>query len=201
MVAASKVPILKPGEYELWKMRMEQYIQMVNYSLWEVIENGNTPPKTTLVEGVEKVIPLTTTEEKVQKSQPNSPQLDHEDLQQIHTDDLEEMDLMWQMAMLIIRARRFLKNTGRKFSMNGIDTIGFDKSKVKCYNCHKKGHFARECRTLRNQENRNRESTRRSVPVETTTSNALISLQDVACYITDDIDLNVGMMKSFYSLD
>ncbi|GJR67890.1 retrovirus-related pol polyprotein from transposon TNT 1-94 [Tanacetum coccineum] len=48
----------------------------------------------------------------------------------------------------------------------------FDKSKVECYNCHKRGHFARECMALRNQENRNRENTRRVVPVETTTSNA-----------------------------
>ncbi|GJZ72793.1 hypothetical protein Tco_0636939 [Tanacetum coccineum] len=60
MVAASKVPMLKPGEYELLRMRMEQYIQMVDYALWEVIENGNTAQKTTLVEGVEKVIPPTT---------------------------------------------------------------------------------------------------------------------------------------------
>ncbi|GJU09443.1 retrovirus-related pol polyprotein from transposon TNT 1-94 [Tanacetum coccineum] len=57
-------------------------------------------------------------------SQPNSPQLDNEDLQQIHPDDLEEMDLRWQMAMLTMRARRFLKNTGRKFFVNGIETIG-----------------------------------------------------------------------------
>ncbi|GKA25527.1 hypothetical protein Tco_0711636 [Tanacetum coccineum] len=57
-------------------------------------------------------------------SQPNSPQLDNEDLQQINHDDLEEMDLRWQMAMLTMRARRFLKNTGRK--LNGNETIGFD---------------------------------------------------------------------------
>nr|GEW92131.1 ribonuclease H-like domain-containing protein [Tanacetum cinerariifolium] len=61
----------------------------------------------------------------VEKSQ----QLDNEDLQQIYPDDLEEMDLKWQMAMLTIRARRFLKNTKRNFSMNGNETIGFDKSK------------------------------------------------------------------------
>ncbi|GKA60960.1 ribonuclease H-like domain-containing protein, partial [Tanacetum coccineum] len=63
-------------------------------------------------------------------SQPNSPQLDNEDLQQINPDDLEEIDLRWQMAMLAMRARIFLKNTRRKLTVNGIETIGFDKSKV-----------------------------------------------------------------------
>ncbi|GKD08158.1 ribonuclease H-like domain-containing protein, partial [Tanacetum coccineum] len=58
--------------------------------------------------------------------------------------DLEEMDLRWQMAMLTMRARRFLKNTGRKLTINGNESVGFDKSKVECYNCHKKGHFAKE---------------------------------------------------------
>ncbi|GKB71249.1 ribonuclease H-like domain-containing protein, partial [Tanacetum coccineum] len=91
------------------------------------------------------------------------------------TIDNLKMDLMWHMAMLTMRARIFLKNTRRKLIVNGNVTIGFDKSKVECYNCHKRGHFARECRALRNQENRNREITRRFVPVEITTSNALVS--------------------------
>ncbi|GKF44924.1 hypothetical protein Tco_0131476 [Tanacetum coccineum] len=64
-------------------------------------------------------------------SQPSSPQLANEDLQQLHLDDLEEMDLRWQMAMLTMRARRFLKNTRRKVTINGNVTIGFDKSKGK----------------------------------------------------------------------
>ncbi|GJV49112.1 hypothetical protein Tco_1439324 [Tanacetum coccineum] len=78
------------------------------------------------------------------QGQPNSPQLVHEDFQQIHPDDMEEMDLRWQMAMLTMRARRFLKNTRRKLTVNGNETIGFDKSKVECYNCHKRGHFGEE---------------------------------------------------------
>ncbi|GJU38085.1 hypothetical protein Tco_1186439 [Tanacetum coccineum] len=68
-------------------------------------------------------------------NQSNSPQLNDEDLQQIDADDLEEMDLKWQMAMLTMRARRFLNKTGRKISANGSETIGFYTSKVECYNC------------------------------------------------------------------
>ncbi|GKE35778.1 reverse transcriptase domain-containing protein [Tanacetum coccineum] len=55
MFPASKVPMLKLGEFELSRMRIEQYIQMIYYALWEVIENGNSAPKTIVVEGVEKL--------------------------------------------------------------------------------------------------------------------------------------------------
>ncbi|GJV46589.1 retrovirus-related pol polyprotein from transposon TNT 1-94 [Tanacetum coccineum] len=194
MVAASKVPMLKLGEYELWRMRMEQYIQMIDYSLWEVIENGNAPPITKVVEGVKTIIAPTTAKEKAQRSTngavntaygattastqattANSTTIDNLSDAVICAFFAKEMDLRWQMAMLTIKARRFLKNTRRKFFVNGTKTIGFDKSKVKCYNCHKRGHFARECMAPRNQEIRNRENTRRVVPVETTTSNALVS--------------------------
>ncbi|GJT43917.1 hypothetical protein Tco_0952632 [Tanacetum coccineum] len=67
MVAASKVPMLKPGEYELWRMRMEQYIQMIDYSLWEFIENGNAPPVTKVVKGVETTIAPSTAKERAQR--------------------------------------------------------------------------------------------------------------------------------------
>ncbi|GJV30486.1 uncharacterized mitochondrial protein-like protein [Tanacetum coccineum] len=115
-------------------------------------------------------------------SQPNSPQLAHGDLQQIHPDDMKEMDLRWQMAMLTMRAKRFLKNTGKKLTVNGNETISFDKSKVKGYNCHKRGHFARECKAPRNQDNKNKESSRRSVPVEKSTSTALVSCDGLGGY-------------------
>ncbi|GJU99487.1 ribonuclease H-like domain-containing protein [Tanacetum coccineum] len=86
-------------------------------------------------------------------SQPNSSQLSQEDLEQIDLDDLEEMDLQWEMAMLTIRARRFIKRTDRELDVNG-QRVGFDRLKVECYYCHKNGHFARECRLPRNQEKR-----------------------------------------------
>ncbi|GKF96931.1 hypothetical protein Tco_0292752, partial [Tanacetum coccineum] len=81
-------------------------------------------------------------------SQPSSPQLINEDLQQLHPDDLEEMDLRWQMTMLTMREKR----------------------------------------VLRNQDNRNRESSRRSMPVETTTSNALISCDALMAYSSSSSD-------------
>nr|GEV11087.1 hypothetical protein [Tanacetum cinerariifolium] len=106
-------------------------------------------------------------------SQPNSTQLVNEDLEQIHPDNLGEMDLKWQMAMLTMRARRFLKNTGRKLNLNGDDYVAFNKTKVECYNYHKRGHFARECWAPRGQDNRSRDVTRKTMPIETPNSLAL----------------------------
>ncbi|GJV21019.1 ribonuclease H-like domain-containing protein [Tanacetum coccineum] len=90
------------------------------------------------------------------------------------------------MAMLTMRARRFLKNTRRKLTVNGNETIGFDKSKVECYNCHKMGYFSKECRAPRNQDNKNKESSRRSVPMETSTSTALVSCDGLGGYNWSD---------------
>ncbi|GJU03303.1 putative ribonuclease H-like domain-containing protein [Tanacetum coccineum] len=316
MVAASKVPMLKPGEFEIWRMRIEQYIQMIDYALWEVIENGATLPKTQVVEGVTTLLPITTAEEKAQRrlevkarstlmmgipnehqlkfnsikdakqlvqklvsqldlldeklsqedinqkllrslspewnthaimwrnkadldtmrmddlynnlkvyesdvkgmsssssstqnmafmsssnnntsstneavntahrvstastqvnatdstnidnlsdavicafftSQPNSPQLVHEDLQQIHPDDIEEIDLRCQMSMLTMRARK----------------------------------------APRNQDNKNKESSRRSVPMETSTSTALVSCDGLGRYDwSDQVSIDSICLKS-----
>ncbi|GJU97140.1 hypothetical protein Tco_1326411 [Tanacetum coccineum] len=89
------------------------------------------------------------------------------DLQQIHPDDIEEMDLRWQMAMLTMRARRFLKNTGRNLTVNDNETIGFDKATI-------------------NQDNKNKEISRRSVPMETSTSTALVSCDSLGGYDWSD---------------
>nr|GEW96858.1 ribonuclease H-like domain-containing protein [Tanacetum cinerariifolium] len=60
--------------------------------------------------------------------------------------------------------RGFSKKTRRNLGANGTTAIGFDMSKVECYNCHRKGHFAMECRSPR--DNRNKEALKRTVPVE-----------------------------------
>nr|GEY10526.1 ribonuclease H-like domain-containing protein [Tanacetum cinerariifolium] len=75
--------------------------------------------------------------------------------------------------MLTMRAWRFLPRTGRNLVANGTTSIGFYMSKVGCYNCHRRGNFSRECRSPR--DTRNKDTQRRNVPVETTTSNALVS--------------------------
>ncbi|GJT68694.1 ribonuclease H-like domain-containing protein [Tanacetum coccineum] len=86
-------------------------------------------------------------------SQPNGSQLVYEDLKQIYEDDIEEMDLK-------------------------CDTAGYEKSKVECFNYHKMGHFARECRGPKNQDskNRNQDSSRRTVNVEETSSKAMVAI-------------------------
>ncbi|GJS19114.1 ribonuclease H-like domain-containing protein [Tanacetum coccineum] len=100
------------------------------------------------------------------------------DLEQIHEDDLEEIDLKWQLALLSMRTRRFFQKTGQKITINESDTAGYDKSKVECFNCHKMGHFLRECRGPRNQDsrNRNQDSSRRTVNVDKTSSKAMVAI-------------------------
>nr|GFB96326.1 hypothetical protein [Tanacetum cinerariifolium] len=83
------------------------------------------------------------------------------------------------MAMLTMRARKFLQKTGRNLGVNGPTSMGFDIEMVECYNYHRKGHFARECRSPKDSiRTVGDEPQRRSVPFKTLTSNALVSQCD-----------------------
>nr|GEY62161.1 hypothetical protein [Tanacetum cinerariifolium] len=219
----------------------------------KVIENGNSLPKTQIVEGVETVMSITSVEDKAQRRLevkakstlmmgiPNEHQLkinfikdakslleaiekriqklvsqlellkeiiSQEDVNQkflrslpsewnMHVvvwrnkPDLDSMSMddlynKLKMAVLTIRARRFLKNTGRKLNLNGNETVAFNKTKVECYNCHKRGHFKRECRASKAQDNRNKESIKRNVPIKTTNSLALVSCDGLGGYDWSD---------------
>nr|GEV20128.1 zinc finger, CCHC-type [Tanacetum cinerariifolium] len=154
VVSTAKLPILNPNEFDLWKMRIEQYFLMTDYSLWEVILNGDSLAPTRVIDGsssesldqiqdrLQKLISqleilrvsLSQEDINLNTNEPVSaaasvsvvsakisisPLLNVDSLSNIDADDLEEMDLKWQMAILT----------------------------VECYNCHRKGHFVRECRS------------------------------------------------------
>nr|GEW74378.1 putative ribonuclease H-like domain-containing protein [Tanacetum cinerariifolium] len=91
VISAAKLPIFNPNEFDLWKIRIEQYFFMTDYSLWEVFP-------------MEILLFL---QDLLKSSVRN------EDLKQINVDDLEEMDLRWQMAMLTMQARRSPKDSRR----------------------------------------------------------------------------------------
>ncbi|KAF5814675.1 putative transcription factor interactor and regulator CCHC(Zn) family [Helianthus annuus] len=69
-----------------------------------------------------------------------------EDMYQVDPDDMEEMDLKWQMAMITLRLKKFQDRTGKRL---GLGKAGFDKSKLRCYNCKNLGHFKRDCPLLK----------------------------------------------------
>nr|GEV59444.1 hypothetical protein [Tanacetum cinerariifolium] len=112
-------------------------------------------------------------------SQSNGSQIKFEDINQIDEDDVEEMDIKWSMALLSMRADKFWKRTGKKISIQGSDVAGFDKSKVECFNYHKMGHFARECRAPRSQERRRKESYKQGSKTEEKTLKALMAIDRV----------------------
>ncbi|GJS19465.1 hypothetical protein Tco_0448097 [Tanacetum coccineum] len=299
MVSALKLPVLKTGEYDLWSMRMEQYLTFTDYALWQVIVNGDLViPIASASAGAESPIPPKNAEQKLARknelkakstlmlaipdehllkfyackdeksqweaiknrfggnkeskkmqktilkhnyknfaassqegldktydrfqklisqleihvntaysvsaasskdqastasyaddvmfsffaNQSNAPQLDNKDLEQIDADDLEEMDLKWQVAMLTMRVKRFIKKIEWKLDLNGKETVGFDRTKFECYNFHRRGYFAREYRAPRNKGNRNRDDPIRNAPVDTSTTNALVVQDGIGGY-------------------
>nr|GEU60791.1 hypothetical protein [Tanacetum cinerariifolium] len=83
------------------------------------------------------------------------------------------------MALLSMRADRFWKKTGKKITIQGTDVAGFDKSKVECFNCHKMGYFARECRAPRSQDRGRRESYKQGSKEEEPAPKALMAIDGI----------------------
>nr|GEX91392.1 hypothetical protein [Tanacetum cinerariifolium] len=112
-------------------------------------------------------------------SQSNGSQIKFKDINQIDEDDMEEIDIKRSMALLSLRADKFWKRTGKKISIQGSDVAGFDKSRVVCFNYHKMGHFARECKEPRSQERGRKESYRQGSKTEEKTPKALMAIDGV----------------------
>nr|GEZ52230.1 hypothetical protein [Tanacetum cinerariifolium] len=112
-------------------------------------------------------------------SQSSGSQIKFDDINQIDEDDMEEMDIKWNMALLSMREDKFWKKTGKKISIQGSDVADFNKSKVECFNYHKMGHFARECRAPKSQDRGRRDNFRQGSKAEEQAPKVLIAIDEV----------------------
>ncbi|GJY01475.1 putative ribonuclease H-like domain-containing protein [Tanacetum coccineum] len=132
----------------------------------------------------------------------NGSNLLHQDLEQINEDDLEAMDLKWQLSLQSMRVKRYYQRIGKKIFINANDTAGYDKSKLECFNCHKMGYFSRECRAPRSKEGqfRNQDNTRKQENNKDTSSKAMLAIDGVDSEVYTDKTCSKTCLKNYETL-
>ncbi|GKA40029.1 putative ribonuclease H-like domain-containing protein [Tanacetum coccineum] len=100
-------------------------------------------------------------------------------------DDLDSNGFDVAAILLSMRAKRYFQRTCKKIFINANDTAGYDKSKVECFNCHKMGYFARECRAPRNKDGqfRYQDNTRKQGKNEDTSSKAILAIDGIVSFV------------------
>ncbi|GJX96449.1 hypothetical protein Tco_0352247 [Tanacetum coccineum] len=201
----AKLPILKQGEYDMWRLRIEQYFQVQDYALWDVIENGNSfkpaAQTTTNADGTSTTLipgPVTT-EEKVQKK--NDVKARSMLLMALPNEHLMTFNQYKdaQTFALSIESIDSIFNRLQRLNKSDLDTITIDD----LYNNFKiviRGYFAREYRGPRNQDsrNRNQDNSRRTVNVEETSSKAMVAIDgagfDWSYMVDDEVPTNMALV-------
>ncbi|GJS79494.1 hypothetical protein Tco_0729375 [Tanacetum coccineum] len=232
MVAPAKLQLLNPNEFELWKMRIEQYFLMTDYALWEVILNGDSPPSKRTIDGVEQTYPPTTVEKKLTRKNelkargtllmalPNEHQLKFntyksakslmEAIEKRFGGNKEskkvQKTLLKQYTNKAVKTAHDVSAANSKpnaSTLPNVDSLSDvviysffarDGLEVADGNADNKSKEIsqkdrKEFRAPKNQDNINRETTKRTVPVEETTSNALVLQAQI---LSDKFKTGVG---------
>ncbi|GJU91259.1 putative ribonuclease H-like domain-containing protein [Tanacetum coccineum] len=179
-MSALKLPILKTGDYDLWSMRIEQYLTHTYYALWEVIMNGDAPAIASA--SMKGPIPPKTAEQKLARKN---------ELKEKSTlfggnkesKKMQKMILKQQYENFTASRSEGLDKTydNDTSSTNEVVIIAHDFPAARSKGQASSSTYADDVMAPRNQGNRNGDAPKRIVPVETPT-NALVVQDGIGSY-------------------